>query len=107
MTITQRTYHSVTDLRAIGSLGSGAPTPRSPTGTPTASRAWVFWEQRRNAEIAVSSQLAWQQDIQLWEHNGDLIGAVGFESPTDAALIGDPAYPDLLPLMLDWAEARY
>ena len=36
-----------------------------------------------------------------------LIGAVFFESPTDAALIGDPAHPDLIEPMLDWAEMRY
>ena len=30
-----------------------------------------------------------------------------FESPSDAALIGDPAYPELIEPLLDWAEARY
>jgi hypothetical protein len=39
--------------------------------------------------------------------DGDLIGAVFFESSTDAALIGNPAQPELIEWMLDWAEAHY
>jgi len=66
-----------------------------------------IWEQRRIAEEVLDHNLAWQQDIQLWESGGDLIGAVYFESPTDAALISDPAHPELIEVMLDWAERHY
>jgi GNAT superfamily N-acetyltransferase len=66
-----------------------------------------IWEQRRSADVALFNKSDWQQDIQLWENNGALIGAVFFESPTDAALISDPAYPELDTALLDWAEARY
>jgi len=66
-----------------------------------------IWEQHRIADEVLFNQAAWQQDIQLWESDGNLIGAVFFESPTDAALIGDPAYLELDTTMLDWAEMRY
>jgi GNAT superfamily N-acetyltransferase len=66
-----------------------------------------IWEQRRLADVALFNNTDWQQDIQLWEDNGDLLGAVFFESPTDAALISDPAYPERDVLLLDWAEMRY
>ncbi len=66
-----------------------------------------IWEQRRLADLALHGKSKWQQDIQLWECGGDLIGAVFFESPSDAALIGDPFHPELIGPMLDWAEARY
>jgi hypothetical protein len=59
-----------------------------------------IWEQRRRADEVLFSKLDWQQDIQLWESDSDLIGAVFFESPTDAALISDPAYPELDTSML-------
>jgi hypothetical protein len=39
------------------------------------------------------------------ESDSKLIGTVFFESPGDAALIGDPAHPNLIESMLDWAEA--
>jgi GNAT superfamily N-acetyltransferase len=66
-----------------------------------------IWMQRRLADEVLFNKAEWQQDFQLWENDGDLIGAVFFESPSDAALIGDPAYPALFEPLLDWSEARY
>jgi GNAT superfamily N-acetyltransferase len=66
-----------------------------------------IWMQRRLADEVLFNKSGWQQDIQLWESDGKLIGAVFFESPRDTALIGDPAHPDLIAPMLDWAEPRY
>jgi ribosomal protein S18 acetylase RimI-like enzyme len=66
-----------------------------------------IWEQRRLADEALFNKSEWQQDMQFWENAGSLIGAVFFESPTDAALISDPAHPELIAPMLDWAEMRY
>jgi hypothetical protein len=51
-----------------------------------------IWAQRRIADEVLFNKAEWQQDFQLWEMNGILIGAVFFESPSDAALIGDPAH---------------
>ena len=102
----QRPYHSTTDLRAIGNLIRRAYAVQPNWNAQSFTRVDI-WEQRRIADITVFNLLEWQQDIQLWENDGGLIGVVYFESPTDAALIGDPTHPELLPLMLDWAEARY
>jgi ribosomal protein S18 acetylase RimI-like enzyme len=63
--------------------------------------------QRRIADEVLFHKTDWQQDVQLWESDGNLIGAVFFESPSDAALIGDPAHPALIGSLLDWAEAHY
>jgi ribosomal protein S18 acetylase RimI-like enzyme len=104
--MTQRPYRSVTDLRAIGNLLRRAYAVQPNWNTHSFTRVDI-WEQRCLADVVLFNKVDWLQDIQLWEHNGDQIGAVYFESPTDAALISDPAYPDLLPLMLDWAETRY
>jgi GNAT superfamily N-acetyltransferase len=104
--MTQRSYHSNADLYAIGNLIRRAFAVQPNWNTYSFAR-FDIWMQRRLADEALYHKPEWQQDIRLWENGGDLIGAVFFESPTDAALIGDPAYPDLIESMLAWAEARY
>jgi GNAT superfamily N-acetyltransferase len=106
MTTTQRSFQSNADLRATGNLLRRAYTAQPNWNTYSFAR-FDIWEQRRSADVALFTRLDWQQDVQLWESDGDLIGAVFFESPTDAALISDPAYPELDVALLDWAEARY
>ena len=104
--MTQRPFQANADLRAIGNLLRRAYAVQPNWNTYSFAR-FDIWEQRRIADATLANQLSWQQNIQLWENNGDLIGAVFFESPTDAALIGDPAYPELDAALLDWAEAHY
>jgi ribosomal protein S18 acetylase RimI-like enzyme len=106
MAITQRPFQANADLRAMGNLLRRAYAARTDWNTYSFAR-FDIWEQRRLADVALSGQAEWQTGIQLWESGGDLIGAVFFESPTDAMLIGDPAYPELIDPLLDWAEARY
>jgi GNAT superfamily N-acetyltransferase len=106
MTITHRPFQANADLRAIGSLLRRAYAARPNWNTYSFAR-FDIWEQRRLADVTLFNKSDWQQDIQLWENNGELIGAVFFESSTDAALIGDPAYPELDAALLDWAEKRY
>ena len=106
MIIKQRSYQSNADLRAMGNLLRRAYAAQPNWNTYSFAR-FDIWAQRRRADEVLFNQLDWQQDIQLWEINGDLIGAVFLESPTDAALISDPAHPELIAPMLDWAEARY
>jgi ribosomal protein S18 acetylase RimI-like enzyme len=106
MTITQRSYQSSADLYAIGNLIRRAYAAQPNWNTYSFAR-FDIWMQRRIADAVLFNKSEWQQDIQRWETAGNLIGAVFFESPSDATLIGDPAYPDLSELMLDWAEARY
>jgi ribosomal protein S18 acetylase RimI-like enzyme len=104
--MTQRPYHSPTDLRAIGQLLRRAYAAQPNWNTYSFAR-FDIWEQRRIADVALFNKSDWQQDMQLWENNGELIGAVSFESPTDAALIGDPAHPELDIALLDWVEGHY
>ena len=106
MTMTQRPYQSHADLYEIGNLIRRAYAAQPNWNTYSFAR-FDIWAQRRIADEVLFNKPEWQQDIQLWENDGDLIGAVFFESPTDAALIGDPAHPELIEPMLDWAEARY
>jgi len=106
MAITQRPYQSNEDLLNIGQLLRRAYAAQPNWNTYSFAR-FDIWEQRRFADVALFGKLDWQQDIRLWEIGGDLIGAVFFESPTDAALISDPAHPELDAPMLDWAEMRY
>jgi GNAT superfamily N-acetyltransferase len=106
MTITQRPFQSNADLREIGQLLRRAYAAQPNWNTYSFVR-YDVWEQRRIADEVLYHNLDWQQDLQLWESSGDLIGAVFFESPTDAMLVSDPAYPALIEPMLDWAEARY
>jgi len=106
MTIVQRSYNTSIDLYAIGNLIRRAYAAQPNWNTYSFAR-FDIWMQRRIADEVLFNKPEWQQDFQLWENDGDLIGAVFFESPSDAALIGDPAHPELIELMLDWAEARY
>ena len=106
MTITQRFFQSTADLYAIGNLIRRAYAAQPNWNTYSFAR-FDIWMQRRIADEVLFNKSDWQQDIQLWESDGNLIGAVFFESPSDAALIGDPAHPDLIEPMLDWAERRY
>jgi len=106
MTITQRHYRAKEDLTAMGNLLRRAYAVQPNWNTYSFAR-FDIREQRCIADEMLFSKLDWRQDIQLWESNGDLIGAVFFESPTDATLTSDPAYPELDAAMLDWAEARY
>ena len=106
MTITQRPYRSNTDLFAIGDVLRRAYAAQHNWNTYSFAR-FDIWAQRRLADEVLFNKSEWRQDFQLWESNGDLIGAVFFESPSDAALIGDPVHPDLIEPMLAWAEVRY
>ena len=81
--------------------------PLQPNWNTYSFARFDIWAQRRVADEVLFNKPEWQQDFQLWESDGDLIGAVFFESPSDAVLIGDPAHPELIEPMLDWAEARY
>jgi GNAT superfamily N-acetyltransferase len=106
MTTTQRPYHSSADLRAMGNLLRRAYAAQPNWNTYSFAR-FDIWMQRRLADEVLFDKSDWQPDFQLWESDGNLIGAVFFESPSDAVLISDPAYPDLVGVMLDRAEARY
>jgi GNAT superfamily N-acetyltransferase len=106
MTDNRRPYQSNADLYEMGNLIRRAYAAQPNWNTYSFAR-FDIWMQRRLADEVLFHKADWQQDIHLWESDGKLIGTVFFESPSDAALIGDPAYPDLLPLMFDWAEARY
>jgi mycothiol synthase len=106
MTITQRFFQSTADLYAIANLIRRAYAAQ-PTWNTYSFARFDIWMQRRLADEVLFNKSEWQQDIQLWENDGDLIGALFFESPSDAALIGDPAYPQLIAPLLDWAETRY
>ena len=106
MTITQRSYHSSADLYEIGNLIRRAYAAQPNWNTYSFAR-FDIWMQRRLADEVLFNKSEWRQDIQLWEDNGQLFGAVFFESPSDAALIADPAYPELIEVMLEWAEAHY
>jgi ribosomal protein S18 acetylase RimI-like enzyme len=106
MTITQRPYRAKEDLTEMGSLIRRAYGAQPNWNTYSFAR-FDIWMQRRLADEALFNKSEWQQDMQLWESDGNLIGAVFFGSPSDAALIGDPAHPDLIEPMLDWAEAHY
>jgi ribosomal protein S18 acetylase RimI-like enzyme len=106
MTTTQRPFQSNADLYAIGNLLRRAYAAQPNWNTYSFAR-FDIWAQRRMADVALFDKLDWQQDIQLWENNGELIGAVFFESPTDAALISDPAHPELDIALLAWAEGHY
>jgi GNAT superfamily N-acetyltransferase len=102
----QRPYQSKGNLYAIGNLIRRAYAVQPNWNTYSFAR-FDIWMQRRIADEVLFNKLEWQQDFRLWESAGNLIGAVFFESPIDAALISDPAYPELIDPMLDWAEARY
>ncbi|HTP07669.1 MAG TPA: GNAT family N-acetyltransferase [Anaerolineae bacterium] len=104
--LTQRPYHSRADLYETGKLVRRAYAVQPNWNTYSFAR-FDIWMQRRSADEALYHKSDWQQDFQFWENDGDLIGAVFFESPSDAMLIGHPAHPDLIDLMLDWAEAHY
>ena len=106
MAVTQRSFQSNADLRAMGNMLRRAYAVQPNWNTYSFAR-FDIWEQRRIADVVLSDNMDWQSDIRLWESDGDLIGAVFFESPTDAALISDPAYPELDAPILDWAEMRY
>jgi ribosomal protein S18 acetylase RimI-like enzyme len=106
MTTTQRFFQSTADLYELGHLLRRAYAVQPNWNTYSFAR-FDIWIQRRIADEVLFSKAEWQQDFQLWESNGNLIGTVFFESPSDAALIGDPAHPDLIPSMLAWAEAHY
>ena len=106
MTITQRHYRAKEDLTEMGNMLRRAYAAQPNWNTYSFAR-FDIWEQRRIADVVLFNNSDWQQDLQLWESDGEPIGAVFFESPTDAALISDPAYPDLIETMLNWAEARY
>jgi ribosomal protein S18 acetylase RimI-like enzyme len=106
MTITQRPFQSNADLRVMGDLLRRAYAVQPNWNTYSFAR-FDIWEQRCIAEVVLYNKSDWQQDLQLWDGDGNLIGAVFFESPTDAALISDPAYPELEVPMLEWAEMRY
>ncbi len=106
MTLTQRSFQSSADLRAMGNLLRRAYAAQPNWNTHSFAR-FDIWEQRRLADAALYGKPEWQQDIQLWDCGGELIGAVFFESPTDAMLISDPADPELIDRLLDWAEAHY
>ncbi len=102
----QRPYHSHADLYKIGNLVRRAYAVQPNWNTCSFAR-FDIWAQRRIADEVLHHNPEWQQDFQLWENAGGLIGAVFFESPSDAMLIGDPTYPDLIAPMLDWAEVHY
>jgi GNAT superfamily N-acetyltransferase len=106
MTLTQRPYQSKEDLLNIGHLLRRAYAAQPNWNTYSFAR-FDIWAQRRRADEVLFNKSDWQNDIRLWEIDGDLIGAVFFESPSDAALIGDPAYPELIAPLLAWAEAHY
>jgi mycothiol synthase len=106
MTIVQHSYNSSVDLYAIGKLIRRAYAALPNWNTYSFAR-FDIWMQRRLADEMLFDKPEWQSDIQLWESNGNLIGAVFFESPSDAALISDPSYPGLIAPILDWAEACY
>jgi GNAT superfamily N-acetyltransferase len=106
MTTTQRPFQSTADLYEIGNLIRRAYAVQPNWNTYSFAR-FDIWMQRRRADVALFNKSEWQQDFQLWESDGDLIGAMFFESPSDAALIGDPAHSDLIEPMLDWAAAHY
>jgi GNAT superfamily N-acetyltransferase len=106
MTIIRRPYHSSADLREIGNLLRRAYAAQPNWNTYSFAR-FDIWMQHRLADEVLSNKSDWQQDIQLWESSGALNGAVFFESPSDAMLLGDPVHPELIAPMLDWAEARY
>lgn len=106
MVITQRSFQSDVDLRAMGNLLRRAYAVQPSWNTYSFAR-FDIWEQRCIADVALFNNSDWQQDIQLWESDGDLAGSVFFESPTDAALVSDPAYPELDTALPAWAEARY
>ena len=84
MTITQRPYRSNTDLFAIGDVLRRAYAAQHNWNTYSFAR-FDIWAQRRLADEVLFNKSEWRQDFQLWESNGDLIGAVFFESPSDAA----------------------
>jgi|GEM_PF-3572020 GNAT superfamily N-acetyltransferase len=102
----QRPFHSDADLYTIGNLIRRAYAAQPNWNTYSFAR-FDIWAQRRIADEVLFNKPEWQQDFQLWQNDGDLIGAVFFESSTDAALIGNPAQPELIEWMLDWAEAHY
>src|SRR3974377_1928906 len=106
MTLTQRSFQSSADLRAMGNLLRRAYAAQPNWNTCSFAR-FDIWAQRRIADEVLFNKAEWQHDFQLWEHDGELIGAVFFESPSDAVLVGDPAYPELIGPMLDWVEAHY
>jgi GNAT superfamily N-acetyltransferase len=106
MTTAQRPFQSTADLCEIGSLLRRAYAVQ-PNWNNYSFARFDIWEQRRIADVILFNQLDWQHDIQLWENDNRLIGAVFFESPSDAMFVSDPAYPELIEPMLDWAEARY
>jgi GNAT superfamily N-acetyltransferase len=106
MTSAQRPYQSPADLYAIGHLIRRAYAMRPNWNTYSFAR-FDIWMQRRIADDVLYHKSDWQHDIQLWKNEGSLISAVFFEAPTDAMLVGDPAHPDLIASMLDWAEAHY
>jgi len=106
MTTTQRFFQSNADLYEIGNLIRRVYAAQPNWNTYSFAR-FDIWMQRRIANEVLFNKSEWQQDIQLWESDGNLIGAVFFESPGDAALVGDPAHSDLIEPILDWAEARY
>jgi hypothetical protein len=102
----QRSSRTQDDLTEIGWLLHRAYAAQPNWNTYSFAR-FDIWAQRRIADAVLFDKPEWQQDSQLWESGGSLMGAVFFESLTDAVLIGDPAYPMLIESMLAWAEARY
>jgi GNAT superfamily N-acetyltransferase len=106
MATQQRTYQCPEDLWSIGKLIRRAYAIAPNWNTYSFAR-FDIWMQRRIADEALLDKRDWQQDFQLWEIDDDLIGAVFFESDQDAMFIGDPAHPELIESLLDWAEAHY
>ncbi len=106
MNIHQRSYQGQADLFVIGDLIRRAYAAQPNWNTYSFAR-FDIWAQRRMADEVLFNKAEWQKDFQLWERGSNLIGAVFFESPSDAVLIGDPAYPEMIESLLDWAEARY
>lgn len=106
MILTHRPDRAEEDLSEIGGLLRRAYSVQPNWNTYSFAR-FDICAQRCIADEVLFQIPVWQQDFQLWKSDGDLIGAVFFKSPSDAALIGDPARLEVIEPMLDWAEAHY
>jgi GNAT superfamily N-acetyltransferase len=106
MTTHYRPYQGPNDLWSIGRLIRQA-FAAAPNWNTYSFARFDIWMQFRIADEVLYDKRDWQPGFQLWESDGELIGAVFFESDRDAMLIGHPDHPELIEPMLDWAEAYY
>jgi ribosomal protein S18 acetylase RimI-like enzyme len=102
-----RGYRSADDLAAVGRL------IRRAWALNPGWNAWTFarfdiWSHWRLADERLGGLTAWQDDVALWEDDGEIVAAAfGGESPGDGVIVSLPDRARLAAALLGWVEQRH